>query len=119
MNSSQLFENMLIMAAADGSLSQGEVELLSARCGDWGISADEFKTIVTRAFSPDAALNIPARHTDRVHMLQEMLRVMGADGELAESEKQLFAAVAATMEIPNDELHKIIDGVVPKDDSKE
>lgn len=114
MNSIQLFENMLIMAAADGNLTQGEVELLSARCGDWGITADQFNQIVERAFSPDASITIPPAHTDRVHLLQEMLRVMGADGKLAQSEKQLFASAAATMEISGKELDKIIDGVVRK-----
>ena len=114
MNSLELFENMLIMAAADGSFTQGEVELLSARCGDWGISADEFKQVVERAFSDGATLRVPPKHEDRIHLLQELLRVMGADGDLAEKEKQLFAAAAATMEISNKELNKIIDGVLPK-----
>lgn len=114
MDSLQLFENMLIMAAADGALSQGEVELLSARCGDWGITADQFNEVVARAFSPDASVTIPPDHKDRVHLLQEMLRVMAADGELAETEKQLFATVAGTMEIDADELNKIIDGVLRK-----
>lgn len=105
----QLIRNLLAMAAADGSLSQGELELLSDRAVQWGISESEFITALEDAVGPDAELEVPPSRDARRELLRELLHVMAADGHLDDREKQLFAAVAATMEIEQDELNKIID----------
>jgi hypothetical protein len=45
-------------------------------------------------------------------MLKEMIRLMAADGELAETEKNLCAAASASMEITSDEFNVIIDALL-------
>ena len=105
----QLIRNLLAMAASDGSLSQGELELLSDRAVRWGISETEFVSAVEYAVSPDAELEIPAGREERGELLRELLHVMAADGRLEETEKQLFAAVAGAMEISQADLNTIID----------
>ena len=104
-----LIRNLLAMAAADGSLSQGELELLSDRAVRWGISESEFVSALEYAISPDAELELPAGVSERRELLRELLHVMAADGQMTEPEKNLFSAVAATLEVDNDELNAIID----------
>lgn len=105
----QLIRNLLAMAAADGSLSQSELELLSDRAVQWGVSESEFVTALEDAVQPDAELEVPPGKDARRELLRELLHVMAADGQLDDTEKQLFAAVAATMEISQEQLNKIID----------
>lgn len=45
-------------------------------------------------------------------MLRDLIRMMAADGDLADVEKDLFATAAAKMEISEDELNQIIDSVL-------
>lgn len=105
----QLIRNLLAMAAADGSIAQAELELLSDRAARWGVSESEFATALEQAVQPDAEVEVPAAADERTELLREMIHVMAADGRLEESEKRLFAAVAATMEISDQQLNKIID----------
>ena len=57
-------------------------------------------------------VTIPPSIGERRQLLREMVRIMGIDGEVAEIEKDLFAVVAATMQISDDELDQIIDDVL-------
>ena len=52
------------------------------------------------------------RFQRNVEMLKELIHMMAADGELAETEKQLFATAAARMDISGDELNDIIDSIL-------
>ena len=58
MKRTQLFENLVMMALADGSVSRGEFELLSDRCQVWGITSDQFKNAIERAVAPGAKFHL-------------------------------------------------------------
>ena len=104
--------NLLLMAAADGSLTEREIIFLTDRCKQWDISEDVFADAVRYAISDSAKLEIPESHEDRVDMLKELLRMMAADGSLMDAEKQLFATAAVAMDISDEELKDIIDSMV-------
>jgi uncharacterized tellurite resistance protein B-like protein len=104
--------NLLVMAAADGSLTEREIEFLSDRCKEWSIPEDVFAAAIRYAISSEAQLNIPESQEERVEMLQELIRMMAADGELAEIEKELFATAAVKMGLADAELQEIIDSVL-------
>ena len=104
--------NLLVMAAADGSLTGREIDFLTDRCQQWSIPEDEFAAAIRYAISDDAQLSIPDSKTEQIEMLQELIRMMAADGELAEIEKELFATAAVKMDIADDELQAIIDSVL-------
>ncbi len=106
------FQNLIVMAIADGNLSEGEIRFLSERCKRWGMSDHEFGQAIEYALRADAILTIPTSHDERVDLLKELIQTMAADGELAEIEKQLFAVAAARMELPDGELGKIIDSIL-------
>ena len=108
----QLFENLVLMALADGNVSMHELEFLRDRCEQWGITDTEFREAMERATSPGVEFQIPESASARAHLLGEMVRMMGADGKITLGEKQLFAAAAATMKISEVELNKIIDSAV-------
>lgn len=110
----QLFENIVVMALADGGISRDEFNLLSDRCQQWGIADHQFREAIDRASSPNAEFHIPADAEARRNLLRETVQMMGADGLLAEGEKRLFAIAAAAMQISSDELNAIIDSVINK-----
>lgn len=104
-----LIRNLLAMAAADGSIAQGEMELLSDRAVRWGISESEFAMALEHAISPQAELEVPADQAGQRELIRELLFVMAADGHLTQTEKDLFSAVAATLDMDTDVLNAIID----------
>ena len=105
-------KNLMIMALADGSLAQSELEFLSDRSVQWGLSEADFAAAVEYALSDKAELQVPPHKQDRIEMLEDMIRTMAADGHLADIEKRLFAMAAAVMELPEGELDRIIDSVL-------
>lgn len=104
--------NLLVMAAADGSLTEREISFLTDRRERWGIPEDAFADLIRYAISDVAELEIPESHQERVEMLQDLLRMMAADGDLAEVEKQLFATASVAMNISDNQLKEIIDSVL-------
>jgi uncharacterized tellurite resistance protein B-like protein len=104
-------KNLMIMAFADGSLTQSELEFLSDRSVQWGLSQTDFTEAVEFALSDKAELQIPPHPKDRIELLQDLMRTMAADGHLAEIEKRVFAMAAAVMELPDGELDRIIDSI--------
>ena len=106
------FKNLFVMAAADSSLSQEEVGFLAERARRWGLTDQQFTAAIQYAISPDATLSIPQDKADRKEMLRDLVRMMAADGELADIEKQLFAVAAAEMDISDEELNELFDSLL-------
>ena len=100
---------LLVMAAADGGLSEEELRFLFDRANQWGFSADEFTEIVGEVTGEEVGLEMPESKEARRELLIDLVKVMGADGKLHELEKQLFANAAAKMELSEDEVNEIID----------
>jgi len=107
-------KNLVIMAAADGALSEREIALLVDRCAELGLGELELEKAVSFALSENAALKLPTVHAEKIEMLSDLMRVMAADGKLSEMEKRLFAIAAAKMNIDRDEIEKLIDRLVGK-----
>ena len=104
--------NLLVMAAADGSLTEREIAFLTDRRERWDVPEDVFAEAIRYAISEKAELTIPESHDDRVEMLQDLLRMMAADGHLADVEKELFATAAVKMDISDNQLKEIIDSLL-------
>lgn len=110
----EFLRNMVIMASADGSFTQAEIELLCSRCADWGIEDPEFAETLRAAVNahPRPEISIPTDRQEQLDLLGELIRVMAADGVLAENEKRVFSVVTAKMGISDDELNGLIDRVL-------
>ena len=107
-------KNLVIMASADGSLSEREIALLVDRCGEMGLDEADLGRAVSYALSDEAALKLPTGKKEQVAMLSDLIRIMAADGSLSEVEKRLFALAAAKMGIERVELDDLIDKLVGK-----
>ncbi len=114
MNHLDILKNLVIMASADGAMTEREIALLVDRCAELGLGELELEKAVSFALSEGAALKLPTVHAEKISMLSDLMRVMAADGELSEVEKRLFALAAAKMSIDRDEIEKLIDRLVGK-----
>ncbi|MDZ4849519.1 MAG: TerB family tellurite resistance protein [Pirellulaceae bacterium] len=112
-------KNLVIMAAADGSLNESEIALLVDRCTELGLSETELEKALSFALSDKAALKLPTSHPEKIAMLTDLMRIMAADGQLREMEKRLFAIASAKMNIDRDEIEKLIDRLVGKHSSSD
>jgi uncharacterized tellurite resistance protein B-like protein len=106
--------NLLVMAASDGSLTEREIRYLTDRCHKWGLTESAFADAIAYALSPDAELALPSRESERLEMLEDLMSMMAADGNLAETETQLFALAAAKMGISDATLNRLIDKLTKK-----
>ncbi|HTN77332.1 MAG TPA: TerB family tellurite resistance protein [Pirellulaceae bacterium] len=107
-----LFQNLMVMAAADGRITEEEVTFLAQRSSRWGITDAQFGEAMKFAISPSAHVTIPTTKGESVQLLKEMVKMMAVDGDLADIEKNLFAIAAATMQITDAELNELFDSVL-------
>lgn len=105
-------KNLVIMAAADGSLSEQEIALLVDRCAALGLDEEDLEKAIAFALSGEAKLKFPVDRSEQNQMLADLMRMMAADGKLDEVEKRLFALAAAKMGIEKSELEALIDKLV-------
>ncbi len=112
MDDLELFDNLMILAASDGKLTEEEVAFLAVRADDLGISQDDVEAAIAGASSDEAELVLPTEGPRRVEVLQQMITLMAVDGHLAEIEKGLCAAAAAAMGFTGKEFDKVIDSLL-------
>jgi hypothetical protein len=109
------FRNLLVMAAADGRMTDEEVTYLSLRSVRWGITNEQFQAALKHAVSPDAKLRLPGTKQECLEMLRDLVRMMAIDGELADVEKRLFATAAARMNVSPQELDQLLTSLLSPD----
>ncbi len=112
-------KNLVIMAAADGSLAEEEITLLVDRCSELGLEEEDLEKAIAYALSGQAKLKFPVDREEQDKMLSDLMRMMAADGKLTEVEKRLFALAAAKMGVSKSDLEKLIDQLIggPDDES--
>jgi uncharacterized tellurite resistance protein B-like protein len=119
MNRIDQLKNLVIMAAADGRLTQSEIALLIDRCAELGLSESDLESAIDYALSEKPALKLPTTKEEKEELLADLLRVMAADGQLREVEKRLFAVAAAKMSVSQADIEALIDRLVgPNGSSK-
>ncbi|MCY2975179.1 MAG: TerB family tellurite resistance protein [Planctomycetota bacterium] len=105
-------KNLVIMASADGSLTEREIALLVDRCAQLGLGEKDMEKALEFALSSQAVMKLPTEHAEQIAILSDLIRVMAADGSLSDVEKRLFSLAAAKMEIDRDEIEELIDNLV-------
>lgn len=106
------FQHLLAMAAADSRMNESELGFLAERAHDLGITKEEFHDALQSAVSGQTNAAVPTGAAERRVLLKDLILMMAADGEIQAKEKELFAQIAATMEVDTDELHRIIDATL-------
>jgi uncharacterized tellurite resistance protein B-like protein len=107
-------KNLVIMASADGALSEREIAFLVDRCSALGLDEADLEKSIDFALSDQASIKLPATKKDQIDMLSDLIRMMAADGSLSEIEKRLFALASARMGVDKKEIDGLIDRLVGK-----
>lgn len=112
MSKVDLFNNLVILASADGRFTEEEVTYLAQKAEVWDISPDEVESALAGASTGEAEIILPETQEERVELLKEMIRLMAADGHLAEIEKRICATASAAMDFNGVEFEEILQSVL-------
>ena len=112
MDKLELFRNLVNLAAADTKFTDEEVQFLAERAERWEISNDEFETTIAGIYEGGIDLQLPEAHSDRVTLMKEMIRLMAADGEIAEMEKHLCSVASSKMDFTSQQFNEILQSVI-------
>lgn len=104
--------NLVVMAFADGSLGEREVNLVADRCFDLGLHEHDLQKAVEFGLGDAAELELPTIPSEREALLVDLIRMMAADGQLEEGEKRLFALAAAKMSMSAVDVERLIDKIL-------
>lgn len=108
----ELFRNLVNMAAADKKFTDEEVQFLAKRAERWEISQDEFESTIAGIAEGGLDLHLPESHDDRVTLMKEMIRLMAADGEIADMERHLCALASSKMDFTGKQFEEILQSVI-------
>lgn len=100
--------NLVVMAFADGSLGESEVNLMVDRCSQLGLKPEDLDEALKHALADSASLDLPTEPSLQKSLMLDLIRMMAADGVLAESEKRLFALAAAKMSMTTADVDELI-----------
>ncbi|MEM0924646.1 MAG: TerB family tellurite resistance protein [Planctomycetota bacterium] len=106
--------NLVVMAMADGSIGEREVDFIAERCHELGLDEGALQHAIRFGLGDNAALELPTEPAERDALMIDLVRMMAADGKLEESEKRLFALAAAKMEISGEHLGELLDRALEK-----
>ena len=112
MDKVELFHSLVNLAAIDNKFTDEEIQFLVNRAEEWNIPSDEFETAIAGISAGELEVKIPDGFEDRVVMLKEMVRLMAADGELAEMEKRMCAYASGRMDFTPQQFAQILDEVI-------
>lgn len=114
MDSTDQLKNLVLMSAADGSFNQEEIRFLSDRAAAWGIPDHEFVRAFDEALSPEYSLVVPADRGAQIEMLENMVRMMESDGQIADVERKLLITAAVATGTSPSELDAIMGRVLER-----
>ncbi|MCC9601754.1 TerB family tellurite resistance protein [Stieleria sp. JC731] len=101
--------NLVVMAFADGSLGEREVDYVAQRCHELELGEADLTNAIRFGLGDDAALELPSDPAHCEELLVDLIKVMAADGVLDENEKRLFALAAAKMNVSAERLNELLD----------
>ena len=108
----ELFHSLVHLAASDGKFTEEEIQFLAERAEHWNIPKGEFETALAGISSGNFEFKVPEAYDDRVEMMKEILRLIAADGELADMEKHVCSVIAGRMEFTSDEFERVLASVL-------
>lgn len=112
MSKIELFNNLVLLASADGRFTQEEVTFLAMKAEKWNISSDDVESALAGASTGEAEIVVPETHEEKVELLREMILLMAVDGHLAEVEKRICATASAAMDFSSAEFDEILQSVL-------
>ena len=99
---------LLAMALADGHFDTKELELLADRAMWWGISADDFETIINNPeISDEESESLPQDPTERAELFSELILMAFADGKLDPEELNVLIKLGTVLDVDEQTVRSI------------
>jgi uncharacterized tellurite resistance protein B-like protein len=114
MDSNARLRNLMVMALADGSLGEREVQFVTDRCAEMGLGEHELREAIRYALEESSSIQLPDNPADGEALLGDLLRMMAADGILEEGEKRMFAICAAKLGFGSQEIDSLVNRLMKK-----
>jgi uncharacterized tellurite resistance protein B-like protein len=108
MNRVDLFNNLVVMAAVDGKITDEEAGYLAQQAVSWGISEEEATKGIQNAMGSRRDFTVPPTKEGSLEVLREIIKMMAIDGQLAPVEKELCASAAVAMNVSPAELKSVL-----------
>ena len=108
MNRIDLFNNLVVMAAVDGKITDEEAGYLAQRAVRWGVTEEEAHQAIQNAMASERDFTVPPTKEGCLEVLRELIRMMAIDGELASIEKALCASAAVAMDVSPGEFKDLL-----------
>ncbi len=86
------FRNMVLIARADGAISDSEMDLLQKIARNIGLEETEWKDIIKNPMS--YAINPPANREERFEQVVNLIQMAQADGKIEDSEMETIGRIA-------------------------
>lgn len=110
-------KNLVMLAAADGHLTDSELAVLLAVASRENISPDEFNKVID---DPDSVnIDLPEDEDTKLAYLRDMVALMMIDGELDEEEMAICKIYAMALGYRSSIVDGMIAGVIDSLDAQE
>ena len=110
-------KNLVMLAAADGKVTDSELAVLLAVASRENISPDDFNRVIE---DPDSInIDLPTDEDTKLAYLRDMVALMMVDGELEEQELAICKIYAMALGYRSSIVDGMIAGVVDSLDSQE
>lgn len=101
------FKNLVAVAAADGFLDDNEMEFLTEKAEEIGMSKDEVTQIIEQ--KEKLQFMVPMNMVDREDQLADIVYMSMIDGEIHENEYQLCLNIAERLGLTKQDLDEAVD----------
>ena len=110
------FKNLVMLAAADGKVTDSELAVLLAVASRENITPDEFNRVIE---DPDSiTIDLPEDEDTKLAYLRDMVALMMVDGELDEQELAICKVYAMALGYRSSIVDGMIAGVVDSLDAE-
>lgn len=110
-------KNLVMLAAADGRVTDSELAVLLAVASRENITPDEFNRVME---DPDSVtINLPEDEDTKLAYLRDMVALMMIDGELEEQELAICKIYAMALGYRSSIVDGMIDGIIESLDAEE
>jgi len=100
------FQNLVAVAHADGEIEETEIEFLSEKALEFGISKEEVDSVLARL--DQLQFEIPLNNCEREDQLSDIVFMSMIDGDVAEKEYGLCLRIAEKLDFRKSDLDKVI-----------
>ncbi|HAA14767.1 MAG TPA: hypothetical protein DCE41_24985 [Cytophagales bacterium] len=101
------FKNLVAVAAADGFLDENEMDFLTEKAEEIGISKEDVDTIISQ--KDKLQFMVPMNMVDREDQLADIVYMSMIDGEIHDNEYQLCLNIAERLGLTKSDLDEAVD----------